>query len=127
MADLKPGQYLDYVDPTMEFVVTDTFDTVEGYECLAEVLRRAYDQASTGKGNDRHSTGQPFDKQPILTIQGVVGSGFALGQAMKKMEEATRLPPGRDLAELLGAINYIAGAYIHLERAHCSDETPTEQ
>lgn len=98
--------------------MSKTFGTVEGYETLQEVLERAYEQASTGKGNDRHSTGQPFDKQPMLTIQGVVGPGFALGQAMKKMEEAMKLPPGKDISELLGAINYIAGAIIYLERKH---------
>lgn len=122
-----PGAFIEYIDPTMEFVIADTFDKVPGYESLAAVLRKAYDQASTGKGNDRHSTGQTFDKQPILTIQGVVGPGFALGQAMKKMEESLRLPPESDLVELLGAINYVAAAYIHLERVQCSDEQSTEQ
>ena len=44
------------------------------------------------------------------------GPGFALGQAAKKAHESQRLPAGRDVAELLGAINYLAGAVIALER-----------
>ena len=44
------------------------------------------------------------------------GAGFALGQAAKKAQESMRLPAGRDVAELLGAINYLAGAVIALER-----------
>jgi len=86
-----------------------------GYESLAEVLARAFDQASNGKGQERHGGVLPFHKQPMQTICGQVGSGFVLGQAVKKIQEGQRLPAGRDVAEWLGAINYIAGAVIFVE------------
>jgi hypothetical protein len=41
--------------------------------------------------------------------------GLSLIQAMKKAQESTRLPPDRAKAELLGAINYLAAAYLLLE------------
>lgn len=34
--------------------------TVPGYESLADVLQRAYDQAAKGKGADRHAGARPF-------------------------------------------------------------------
>ena len=52
----------------------------------------------------------------------MVGPSFCVGQAMKKGQEALRLPPGRDVAELLGAINYLAGAVIVLREADARRE-----
>lgn len=86
-----------------------------GYESLAHVLARAFEQASAGKGSERHAKGQPFDRQPMQTLCDLYGVGFALGQAAKKTQEAQRLPPAAAIRELLGAINYIAGAVIYLE------------
>jgi hypothetical protein len=88
------------------------------YESLALVLDRAYHQASDGKGSERHGQDLPFTEQPMQLIQDLVGEGFALGQAMKKMQESQRLPHDAAIRELLGAINYIAGAIIHKERNH---------
>lgn len=88
-----------------------------GYETLADVLERAYQQAASGKGKERHAgEGVPFERQPMSTINIEQGSidGF-LYQARKKALEAKRLPPGRAQAELLGAINYLAGAVIALD------------
>ena len=91
--------------------------TIPGYEKLADVLQRAYDQAATGKGKERHAgDGVPFERQPMSTINIEQGSidGF-LYQARKKALESKRLPAGRAQAELLGAINYLAGAVIALD------------
>lgn len=87
------------------------------YTKLAAVFHAAYDQAARGKGKDRHaSSGQPFEDQPMSAINRQLGSidGF-LYQAAKKAQEARRLPYGRAQAELLGAINYLAGAVIALD------------
>jgi hypothetical protein len=87
------------------------------YQRLAAVLRAAYDQASRGKGKERHaSDGLEFENQPMSAINRQLGSidGF-LYQAAKKAQEARRLPYGRAQAELLGAINYLAGAIIALD------------
>lgn len=91
--------------------------TVPGYETLAGVLRQAYAQAADGKGKERHADGNAFDEQPMTTINAMLGSvdGF-LYQAIKKTVESKRLPKDRAVAELLGAINYLAGAVIALEK-----------
>ncbi|SOZ37710.1 hypothetical protein [Cupriavidus neocaledonicus] len=87
-----------------------------GYESLAAVLKEALFQAAHGKGAERHAQGAPFDEQPMQQLVDLYGMGFALGQAAKKMQESQRLPHDRARAELLGAINYIAGAVIAMDR-----------
>lgn len=103
-------------------------NTPTGYEALAAILQRAMDQASKGKGAARHATnGAPFDQQPMQRLCESYGVGFALGQAAKKTEESQILPPGADVAELLGAINYLAGAILFIERSRAqaaNENTP---
>lgn len=86
-----------------------------GYECLAEVLHEALDQAQNGKGHERHADGRTFKGQPILVLQRMYGVGFAAGQAAKKVEEAQRLPYEQARKEILGAINYLAAMAIRLD------------
>lgn len=103
-----------------------------GYEALQAVLDAAMDQAANGKGRERHGGetaiqrmagtaggGEPFNAQPMVTIGRMVGLAFPLGQACKKAQEAARMAaagqPARARAELLGAINYLAGAVILLD------------
>jgi hypothetical protein len=87
----------------------------DGYAALRYVLKMALEQASVGKGKERHATDKPFDRQPMLEIGRMVGPGFCLGQAIKKAQEASRMEPDAAQRELLGAINYLAGAYLLLE------------
>ncbi|NBK25973.1 MAG: hypothetical protein EOM68_28650 [Spirochaetia bacterium] len=87
----------------------------QGYEPLAKVLQLALDQAQSGKGVERHGNGKAFVEQPIMEIGRMVGTGYNLGQSMKKAQESMRLPKVRAQAELLGAINYLAAAYLLLE------------
>ena len=92
---------------------------VEGYEPLRDALQEAYDQSARGKGVQRHANGRDFDRQPIMEIGRMVGPGFQLGQAIKKMQEAAgminRAEGGAAIRELLGAIVYAAAA-INLVR-----------
>ena len=89
----------------------------KGYEELADVLYRAFNQAASGKGADRHARdGEAFRDQVMADMAKRFGVGALLGQAFKKSEESQRLPRERAVAELLGAINYLAGAVIALER-----------
>ena len=89
---------------------------VLGYEKLKSVLDRAYEQAARGKGAERHANNLPFDEQPIMQLMKLYGVGFALGQAAKKSQESQRLPTTeRQVAELLGAIVYLAGAIMAIE------------
>lgn len=87
----------------------------DGYAPLRRVLELATEQASAGKGKERHATDKTFDRQPMLEIGRMVGHGFCLGQAIKKAQEASRMEPDAAKRELLGAINYLAGAYLLLE------------
>jgi len=90
--------------------------TTNNYKSLSDVLERAYQQAAHGKGRERHAQVQPFDKQPMQTISQLVGSCDGLRyQAIKKIQEAARLDHDSAVRELLGAINYIAGAIIYME------------
>lgn len=86
------------------------------YEMLAYALFDAFKQASMGKGKDRHDEGQPFEEQPIMWIEERFKS-FQLGQAVKKIHESQGLPTmERKIAELHGAINFIAAHIIYLRR-----------
>lgn len=89
------------------------------YARLRAVLEAAAMQAIAGKGKERHAErGESFEEQQICEItrrlrkSPVAGSLF---QAVKKCYESSRLPRDRAVAELRGAINYIAAAIIVLE------------
>lgn len=88
----------------------------QGYELLAGVLAEAFGQAAFGKGRERHACGEPFHHQVMAEGANRFGVGALLFQAFKKSEESQRLPYPRSRAELLGAIVYLAGAVIHLDR-----------
>ena len=92
---------------------------VPGYQSLRSVLQRAYDQAACAKGAERHANNRPFHEQPMQTITATHGVGFPLGQVAKKIHEAQgmldRGEAPKAVHELLGAINYIAGAVIFVE------------
>lgn len=89
------------------------------YVDLTRALEAALFQAAEGKGKERHANGRSFDRQPIMEIARMVGPGYQIGQAMKKGQEAmgmyNRGENARARAELLGAINYIAAAWLLLE------------
>lgn len=86
------------------------------YGRLKEVLARAYSQAATGKGAARHGQDLPFEQQPMQTLSRSLGSNVGLlYQAAKKAQESLRLDREHAVFELLGAINYLAGAIIFLE------------
>lgn len=78
-------------------------------------LMRAYKMVAEGKGQQRHGAGRAWNDQPIMTISRAVGSGFAIGQAMKKLEESTRMDDEPAIKELLGAIGYICAAVQAIE------------
>lgn len=112
----------DQVQADMAKVFTLRDDAVildaDGYESLARVLARAFSQAAHGKGKERHAAdGEPFDKQVMQEGANRFGVGALLFQAFKKSEESQRLALQPAVRELLGAINYLAGAVIALEKA----------
>ena len=83
------------------------------YISLGLVLQSALEQASKGKGRERHaSEGEAYEDQIICEVARRVGLGYPLGQAVKKIYESQRIGGEKGRAELLGAINYIAAAVI---------------
>ena len=101
--------------PRIELVAPTPTMQEPGYELLAYVLERAYNQAALGKGKERHANGEPFDEQVMQDGARRFGVGALLFQAFKKSEESQRLPLDRGVNELLGAIVYLAGAVIRRE------------
>jgi len=88
----------------------------EEYESLGDVFFSALRQAAEGKGRERHAEdGEPYERQIICEVARRVGLGYPLGQAVKKIYESQRLIPQLGVQELLGAMNYIAAAYIVMQ------------
>lgn len=91
----------------------------DGFENLRNVFTAAVEQTKSGKGADRHGSGEAFEDQLIVTIGKHLGSNhFELGQAVKKLIESARLAArgekDKAKSELLGALNYTAAAYMML-------------
>lgn len=94
-----------------------------GYESLFAVLTDALNQAQNGKGKERHAKDdEPFERQKICEITRRVGLGGPLFQVCKKVIEGQKLGGERGVAELLGAINYLAAAVI-IMREEANNET----
>ena len=97
-----------------------------GYEDLAEVLTAALMQAAAGKGSERHGNGCAFADQPMAEITRAHGLGFPLGQCEKKGREAAGMVARGEFdaarRELLGAINYLAGAVLALNGYSAAQE-----
>ena len=92
-------------------------EVADGYQPLFMVLIEALEQAQNGKGKERHANDLPFAQQPMQTISDALGSiAGMLFQAAKKSAEAQKLEYAAARRELLGAINYLAGAVIWLDR-----------
>ncbi len=90
-----------------------TIEIPEGYEELGLSLQGALEQASAGKGKARHAeVGESFGRQAICEIGRRLGSGYCLGQAVKKIYESVRLPREASLQEIYGAINYLSAQAI---------------
>lgn len=107
--------------------MTRYFDLVPGYESLATVYDSAIEQASEGKGKERHAEdGEPYERQIICEVARRVGLGYPLGQAVKKIYESQRLGGERGVAELLGALNYVAAAVI-VAKEELEDEDEEER
>lgn len=104
---------------------TKTVNVNPGYEPLFGVLVEALEQAQSGKGAERHNLGGniPFEDQRMQQISRLLNSPDGMAyQVCKKVTEGLGLPTlDRQVAELLGAIVYIAGIIVFLrDRAQAS-------
>lgn len=99
----------------------------EDYRPLIAVLNLAVEQAAVGKGRERHANNRPFDRQPIMEISRMVGYGYPSGQAMKKTQEAFGMLRDEKFdsakRELLGAINYLAAAFLYVHEKQQETES----
>ena len=94
----------------------------DGYESLRAEFAAAAEQASGGKGKERHANDMPFEDQPILAITRLLEGhpcGALAFQVIKKTIEAGRLVKlrGTDaaVAEIYGAVNYAAAMAMRLK------------
>lgn len=99
----------------------------EGYELLANILTDAFEQASTGKGKERHGRGLPWPEQAIFTLGRQYGPGGTGFQAAKKIGEAMGMIERGDFEaaerEILGTIVY-AAATVALVREKAKQIAP---
>ncbi len=101
------------------------------YFPLAQVFEAAFNQASAGKGNERHaySSDENYRNQLICEMDRRL-HGNADGpkyQAVKKIYESARMDPDRAIKELLGAINYTAAAIILLDEKRRPQENKPQK
>lgn len=117
----------DMVDATGGLV---PIHVAPGYDGLFGILRDALDQAQQGKGNERHNpTGAiPFEEQRMQTISRMIGSVKGMEyQAIKKLTEGLDMPElDRQVKELLGVINYVAGIVIFLRAKNLAERANDE-
>ena len=106
-----------YVVPVFQDV-RNVIEIPEGYEALAQVLKEALEQASIGKGKERHANDDAFKDQLMVYMANQIGIAGPVFQVVKKAVESCRLPYPANVKELLGAINYAAGAIISLKETH---------
>tara|TARA_R110000796_G_scaffold4724_1_gene18044 strand:- start:2526 stop:2981 length:456 start_codon:yes stop_codon:yes gene_type:complete len=107
----------DPVDSPLRTLASDleAVQTKIDYESLRRVLEAAYDQASIGKGKERHAgDGLAFTDQPIQAVSKLLNTSDGLAfQAIKKVTESQGMKTFEQKErELLGAIVYIAGMII---------------
>jgi hypothetical protein len=104
------GWYLE--EDMITFIDTD-------YDSLKSVLKDAEEQASKGKGVERHATNNKYEDQVICVVGRLLKDhpfGAHAYQVIKKTIEAGRLykikGPEAAYQEILGAINYCAAMNI---------------
>ena len=87
------------------------------YDSLCEVLTDAFDQASKGKGENRHGDDRPFEQQQYCRDLRDLGIAPGIYQIRKKALESNRLSTDEAAyQEMLGVIIYAAGVCIELKR-----------
>jgi phage terminase large subunit GpA-like protein len=86
------------------------------YAELQEVLDKAFERASNGKGAERHADDKPFCQQDICTEQIFLGQAPIIYQIRKKAKETLRLKTNTGkINEYLDIIVYAAAAIIMLQ------------
>ena len=83
------------------------------------VLNDVLDQVFVGKGNERHGHNKQLEDQPWKHITDNVGTGFVIGQSIKKLMELKSFQKQDQFPswkrEAIGAIIYIVMAIMYKE------------
>jgi hypothetical protein len=114
--DINSPMFMDLRPGAAQYVIVPP----KGYGCLGRVFDAALKQAACGKGMERHGEDNTdYMEQTTMRDTKELGIGFPIGQGRKKGLEAVRLVPLKGVeqakAEILGAINYYASAYLALD------------
>jgi hypothetical protein len=72
-----------------------------------KILEEACGQVFKGKGEERHGHGKNLEDQPWKLITDNVGTGFVIGQAMKKLMELKTFSSSA-IDEILDEKDYLA-------------------
>lgn len=97
------------------------------FEHFQAILDSVYNEITAGKGKQRHGQDTSFSQQPWKYITDGVGTGFAVGQAIKKLIEIKKYHDNNlnteegMLAwkrEALGAVVYIIMAIMWTENQY---------
>lgn len=89
---------------------------MDKYASLKKVLVEAEQQASQGKGKERHADDLPFEEQEIVRDAIYLGQAAPIFQVRKKAKESLRLSKDAAIRELYGVIIYAAAAIIALKK-----------
>lgn len=89
------------------------------YHSLAQALLGAFEQASAGKGKERHADDLPFTEQKIQKLPQTQGHvGGLIYQIAKKALESENMDLDARVRELQGVIVYAAGAIVFTDSGH---------
>lgn len=88
----------------------------DNFSDLLRAANYAVLQATKGKGQERHGNGKHFLSQPIFEISRMIDSPGGLAfQAIKKLQEASRMSPEAAIHEYRGAVIYILALMLFTE------------
>lgn len=108
----RPGFWYVKQEDLPEWIndrLSDSSDS-SGYGALKAILDEAFEQGSSGKGDQRHNVAKvPWSEQRTQKIADLIGNASGMvHQAIKKLTEGVHLDAEPRRRELLGVINYVA-------------------
>jgi len=113
---MKPEDYMDLLKDLEDY---DKLLEVRHFEWI---LKLVVDEVTQGKGKERHGLESKFSEQPWKYITDGVGTGFTIGQAIKKLIEIKnfheeRINSSADPAHMLAYKREAMGAIVYIVMA----------
>lgn len=116
-------------DSKEKYIPSSSKDKLLSIEHFKGVLDLVMDQVQLGKGRQRHGMDSKFSEQPWKYITDGVGTGFPIGQSIKKLIELKNFheqenPTPEQMykwrEEALGAIVYVVMTILWYEHKYIS-------